>query len=206
MLAHSCEKRRRVLARGDRDATLGYLAYVRTMETWRKPTPTHESFERSTLYLAFVKFGRKMLDIEAVEPMRFLDFLLAREVPIDRWCDVTTYEIYLRELNKIETPDAASIRTVNLMQSWANETPARKWFNFFREIEPTRAVRWIMSGRISPWALYTAPSAESLLMRLSDEQIALVQPTLDPEFWNARLDKHPEDVERLRVIFAEFGA
>jgi hypothetical protein len=176
------------------------------MSTYRTPNrPGFEEFARSTLYGAFVRFGRYVGEINAISPHLFVDFLLKAEVKIDRWCNASVYETYLRELNKIESPDAAVERNILLMQAWANERPERHWTNFFREVEPALAAQWIKSGRVSPWVLMVAASAADLLTRMSDEQIGVVNTAVDPAFWEKMIEKHRAEVDQIRQIMAEAG-
>lgn len=89
-----------------------------------------------------------------------------------------------------------------LMREWEIET-GHDWHDFFRLLAPARAVLWILNGRISPWLLFTASSAQDLLDRLNPEQWQMISEAIDRDFWTARLKRHEEQVNSIRVTFTE---
>jgi hypothetical protein len=206
LLNHSCEIKRRWINKEERYVKLGFLAYQRFYTLMQQITKdkTYEEFMRSNYYLAFTKFGRHILKIDAINPEGFIDFVIKTQVPIDDWTNDYVYETYVRELCKKEQPEKATERTIELMQRWADET-GNSWTDFFRKLLPTQGVSLIRAGRISPWLIYIAPSAQNLLERMSDEQITLVQENIAPEWWLQRLDLHKEEVGNLKKILSEAG-
>lgn len=206
LLRHTCEQKRRYQQRDEKHVKLGFMAYVqfyrRSMP--RKGEPTYASFAKSSLYLAFVRFGRHLMDLNAVNPMNFVDFLLRIEAPIDRWLSPMLYQTYIRELNKNEAPLDALQRNFELMAKWANEHND-DWRTFFKKIDVPLAALWIANGRISPWILFTASSAHDLLQRLNPEQVELIETSIDPEFWRLKIERHSDDVEWIRTVLAEHG-
>lgn len=205
-LKHTCEQKRRYMDRDEKHVKLGFWAYARFYEVAYKGTKvqTYDLFSKSQFYKAFVKFGRHVLDINAVAPYQFVDFLIKGKVPIDNWCSQVVYDLYVRELAKRESPDAALERNFLLMQQWSLET-GEPWTDYFRKVPTPLAVMQIRSGRISPWVLYTAPSASELLGRFSAEQTDLVIQAIDPNFWGVKLEQHAADVEVIRTTLEEAG-
>ena len=201
-----CEKKRRF---GDKDlkhVRMAFLVYQRFYEiNYRsKKLKTYDQFIDSRFYIPFVTFGRYLQDINAINPMAFVDFLIKLGLPIDKWKSPTVYETYIRELNKRESPDAAVERNILLMQQWSSES-GEHWTDFFRKVKPPLATLWIRSGRISPWVLFVASSAAELFGRMSDEQMQIVESVLDPGFWGEKLENHKEEVEHIRSILDEAG-
>jgi hypothetical protein len=185
------------------------LAFIAYQQFYRramahKQQPTYETFARSKLYTAFVAFGRHVVDLNAVNPLGFIDFLLRIEAPIDTWTKQAVYQTYIRELNRNETPLDALERSFSLMQQWAHETN-NDWRAFFSLLETPLAVLWITTGRISPWVLFIASSAHRLMTRLTRDQIILVEQTIDPEFWRLKIERHQKDVDTIRDILEESG-
>lgn len=205
-LKHMCTKKQRFIDRDEKHVKLAFWIYQRFYEIACKgrKQQTYDQFAASQFYLAFTRFGKYIHEINAVSPQAFVDFLIRTQVPVDRWTSPPVYEVYLRELNKKESADAALERNFLLMQQWSVET-GREWTDFFREVPPALAVLWIRSGRISPWVLYTAPSAAELFARLSDEQMTLIQQALDPDFWGVKLSASAEEVEAIRTILQDAG-
>lgn len=201
-----CEKRRRYADRDHKHVRMGFAAYGKFYEVnyRRRKQKTFDEFVDSRFYSGFVAFGRYLDEINAINPTAFVDFLLKLGLPLDQWRSPTVYETYVRELNKRESPDAAVERNLLLMQQWSVDS-GEHWTDFFRKIKPPLATLWIKSGRISPWVLFVAASAEDLFARMSDEQMHLVQSVLDPVFWGAKLKTHQSEVDGIRAILDEAG-
>lgn len=198
-LTHMCESKRRWLDQDTKHVKLGFQVFRRFHEINYKGhrEKTYDDFMKSTFYVAFTKFGRYLLQLNAINPKAFIDFIIRTEVKLSHWESPLVYEKYIRELNKKESPEAAIERNFLLMQQWADDN-GEVWTDFFRKIEPAQATLWIKSGRISPWILFTASSAGDLFARLSDEQLLMVQSNIDPDYWDIRLERAKEDVAFIR--------
>lgn len=199
LMAHMCDMKQRHMTRDEKHVKLGFWVYCKFWEMNYRHVKqrTYEQFCTSSFFIAFTKFARYILDINAISPNAFVEFLLKSGLPIDKWHHAAVYETYVRELNKKESPSAALERNFLLMQQWALET-GEPWTEFFRKVAPAQATSWIRSGRISPWVLYLAPGAHDLYARLSPEQTELIYTALDPEFWSLKLEQHAEDVDMIR--------
>lgn len=206
LFAHMCAQKQRFIDRDEKHVKYGFMIFSKWWSmTYRSATPrTYDQFAKSQFYIAFVRFARYLLDINAVEPDEFVNFVLKNAVPIDDWQAAPVYELFLRELNKRESPDRALARNFMLMERWATET-GNPWTDFFRAVATPQAVMWIRAGRISPWVIYTAPSAQDLFGRMTPEQHELVQTALDPEFWSDKLAQNAAEVEAIRESLAEAG-
>jgi hypothetical protein len=206
LLRHACEPKRRHLARDEKTVRMGFAAYRQfyTIAYPHQSKPSYEDFAKSKLYAGFIRFGRYVMNINAINPPAFVEFLTRVEAPLNKWMSPVVYETYIRELNKSETPEAAVERNILLMQQWAMDTD-NHWTDFFRKVAPTLGTLWLQSGRISPWVMFTASSANDLINRMTDEQVKLIQTTLDPAFWEAKLSKHTDEVDHIRLILDEAG-
>lgn len=203
LVNHLCEKKRRWLHREDKPEKLAFIVYHHFyMRQMGRRSPNQRSFINSRLYGAFVRFARHVIDLEAINPLAFVDFLSKIEWPLDRWTNPEVYARYIRELTKNETPIEAIERNFMLMQQWSVSSGAA-WQDFFRLIAPPLATLWIITGRISPWLLFTASSAMELLHRLNPEQAQRVEQAVDTEYWQAKIALHQDDVERIRHTLAE---
>lgn len=206
LFAHLCEAKRRHLQKDDPATRRGFIAYERfyIKNMGHKKSPTYENFAKSHFYGAFVRFGRHTIDVNVLNLLGYIDFLLRTEVPIDKWTSHALYNTYVVELNKTEPPLNALERVFKVMQQWSIET-GEEWNDFFRKIEPPRAALWIANGKISPWILFTASSAPELFKRMPPEQAAMVERTIDPEFWRLKLERNQQEVEVIRSMLAENG-
>lgn len=194
-----CETKRRYLCQDEKANKTGFWIFQKfwDMNYRSKRTRTYADFVGSNLYKVLVAFGKYIQDINAVRPEYFVEFLLKGEVAVDRWMSPVIYESYIRELNKKESPSAALERNFLLMEQWAS-TSGEDWTDFFRKVPCPLATSWIISGRVSPWVLYVAPSAAMLLDRMSEEQLTLIQKNVEPKFWAVKLEKHAAEVDVMR--------
>jgi hypothetical protein len=204
LINHVCERKRRYLQRDDKTTKYGYMVYEHWFRRTMRQVKSIEDFETSNYYTAFVRFARYLLDLNAINPLGFVDFLARFEVPLDRWTDPGYYGTYIRETNKNESPREAIGRNVMLINEWSIDT-GQDWRDFFRLVSPARATQWIIGGRISPWLLLIASSASALLARLSGEQMAMIEAAIDSQYWKARLARHQSEVDELRIILQEYN-
>jgi hypothetical protein len=206
LLSHVCEPKRRLMEKDQKHVVFAFWAYNHfwKMNMYGAKERTYKDFMTSNVYTAYVRFGRYIMDINAINPKAYVDYLMKNKVKIDDWVKDSVYERYIRELNTKESADAAIQRTTMLMEEWAINT-GKPWVDFFREINPNQATSWILSGRISPWVIYTANSSHEMFDRMSDEQLALVHNYINPDFWKHRIKMHQTDVATIREIFDSVG-
>jgi hypothetical protein len=165
---------------------------------------TYQEFMDSSHYNAFVKFGKYMIDINAINTEAFVEFLLRAKIPIKDWDKPIVYEQYIRELNKKEPADSAFERNVLLMQQWSMDT-GEEWSDFFKKVSPNLATQWIKGGRVSPWVLYAASTSQDLFDRLSDEQLKMIERAVDPKFWSRKFEQCREDYDFIRDLLTQAG-
>ena len=192
------------MERDQRHVQLGYKVFHRYFELSFRQNKNWTDFINSQFYNDFVKVGRFIEDNNPIRPADWIEFIVQSQRPVREWSTQAMYEVYLREITKKETPDAAFKRNVELMETWANAN-GEKWNDFFRKVAPAQATLWIKTGRISPWMFYLCESAGELMGRFSPEQIKIIEKYLEPDFWRLKLDKYPEDVAYYRSLCDEFG-
>lgn len=193
------------MAKDEKINRTAFILYSKFFEiSMRKNDKTYYDFITSKYFDGFMKFGKYVIDIQAIRPDEFMKFLIKASVKFDDWTRDFIYDQYVRELNKKETPDAAVERTILLFQQWEQDS-GKPWNDFFREIHPNQAVGYIKSGRISPWVLYSAPSAIALLERMSDEQVSIVEKSVDPRFWSYKFEQEEKYVSFIRSLLTEYG-
>ena len=207
LVNHICEQKRRFLDRDEPVVKLAFQVYSRFYAYNYKHAKNidYDHFQKSQIYTSFVKFARYLRDLNASRAMHFVDFLIKSELKLTDWSKPSVYEIYMREVAKAESADAALERNILLMESWANET-GHDWQDFFRQIAPSLATQWIVSGKISPWVLLTTSSGHSLLEeRLSVEQCELVMKAVDFAFWEQMRQSRADEFEEIRKILSSAG-
>jgi hypothetical protein len=207
LIKHLCKKKKRYLERERQDVRFGYIAYRIFYDIsypTRRKAVSQEHFRESSVYDAFVRFGKYVVDVNAIAPEEFIRFAVQSKRSIDKWCSDSLYMEYVRLLNRVESYDRAIERTLLLAESWANKE-GRELKNFFREIAPALAVQWIVSGRISPWVLFNSDSGKELLGKFSDEQFDLLQKAIDMKFWGKKFLDNIDDCHSIQAFLQSEG-
>jgi hypothetical protein len=204
---HVCEKKRRHIEKDEKHVKIAFICfkhYCTKTNRLNKYQPSYDDFIDSSLYKEFISFGKHLININVSNHLGFVDFLIKMQTPLKKWSSVSTYEIYMRELNKNETPLQALERNILVMQQWSINT-GEDWTEFFKKISTQTAVLWIKSGKISPWLLFSASSASDLLSRMNQEQLEIVNNTVDAGFWELKIKRHQEDMKYIQKELSEAG-
>jgi uroporphyrinogen-III decarboxylase len=123
-------------------------------------------------------------------------------IKLDHWCRDELYDSYISELIKKEPADGAIQRTIKTMMDWAEANNAA-WEHYFQYVPLNRATHDIKEGLISPWVLLNAKSGKGLLQRMNDEQLSIIGPMIDPQFWLRRFKALPADTELVKEVIRE---
>lgn len=204
-LKHLCAKKQRFLERDTKYYHIAYQAYSRFYQlSYRKNAPDLDKFEASSIYLGFIKFGRYVLDINAVDPMEYATYLVKHNTPLADWCKDRIYEQHIRDLVLRESPERALERNTMLMESWAHRE-GKLIKDFYREIGTGKALQWLRSGRISPWVMLNCQSGQELLGKFSDEQMMLAGEALNRKLWDGKFSRHLQFVYDIQDALKEIG-
>lgn len=184
LAVHMCEPKRRYQEQGERGVQLGLQAYLKFYETTQGSAKlkTFDDFATSPYYRAFVKFGRYCVDIRAINPGRFMEWLLKHNKKIDHWCRDTMYTEYLISYLQIENVNDALARAIEFGIDWSEQSgsPAEDCLRYGNN---NAMVYAITAGRISPWIVYNCESGQKFLSELDATQIAMTWPYIDSEVW-----------------------
>ena len=204
LVVHICEQKRRHLSKDEKHVKFGLLTFQRFYELTQKAKKpkTFEEFASSSFYTAFVKFGSFMSNTNPIYPDRFIDFVIKSGVKLDHWCRDELYDKYISELIKIEPADGAIQRTIQTMIDWG-ETNKSPWEHYFAYVNTNRATHDIKEGLISPWVLLNSKAGKEMLKGMNDEQLAIVGPVIDPQFWKRRFNSLPADVVLVKDVIKE---
>ena len=204
LVVHICEQKRRHLSKSEKHVQMGLLTFQRFYELTQKAKQpkTFEEFSTSSFYTAFVKFGSFLVNTAPIYPEMFIDFVIKSGVKLDHWCRDELYEQYIADLIKKEPADGAIQRTIKNMMDWADANSAQ-WEHYFQYVNLNRATHDIKEGLISPWILLNSKSGKELLKRMNDEQLEIVSPMIDPQFWVRRFKALPADTELVKDVIKE---
>lgn len=204
LAVHVCEQKRRHLSKNDKHVQAGLLTYQRFYDITQKgkSQKSFDDFASSSYYTAFVKFGSFLVNTSPVYPERFVDFVVKSGVKLDHWCRDNLYEQYIYELIRIEPAEPAIQRTIQTMMDWADKNSA-SWEHYFQYVNLNRSTHDIKEGLISPWVLLNSKSGKDMLRRMNDEQLEIVGPFVDPQFWIKRFNTLPADLELVKDLIKE---
>ena len=206
LAVHSCEPRRRRQEQSERGVQLGLQAYLKFYQLTQGSAKlkTFDDFADSPYYRAFVKFGRYCVDIRAINPARFIEYVLKQNKKIDHWCRDSIYTEYLLDYLRIENVNDALARAIEFGIIWQEQTdnPAHDCLRYGNSNTICHA---IASGRISPWVIYNSESGQQFLSELSTEQIAMIWSYIDSDFWMKKFQDYPTDQEYVKDILNKAG-
>jgi len=206
LIAHMCEQKRRVLQKDEKRVQTGFFAYNRFYQLTQaaKKQKPYSDFCKSAYYNAFVKFGSFINNVNPLYPERFIDYVIKSGVKLDHWCRDELYDKYLSELVKIEPVESAVQRSLQYMMEWGDENNAN-FAHYFNYVSVNRAVHNIRDGKISPWMVMNSAGGVDLLKKFSNEQLELVNQTLDIPFWIKKIRDNPADVALVKEVCKEAG-
>lgn len=203
LINHMCEPKRRWQQEHETGVRFGLHSYLRFYEISQGSAKlkTYADFVSSPYYTAFVKFGRHMVGIRAVNPVAFTEWVLKQNKKIDHWCHEAVYVEYLIQYMRKEATQDAMERALIEMQKYADEHDELKSFNdYFRIANPNRICLHIANGRISPWVVYNCDSGIAFLDGLTEEQINIIINWIDPTFWSKKFKDYPTDTDWVKGI------
>ena len=206
LAVHSCEPRRRRMEKDEAGVRLGFQSYIKFYEMTQGSAKlkTFDDFAESPYYRAFVKFGRHCVAIRAINPARFVEWVLKQNKKIDHWCKDSVYTEYLTDYLKLEAVNDALARAIEFGIDWSEQTsnPPHDCLRFGN----TNAMAYAVStGRISPWVIYNCESGQGFLDELDQTQIAMVWPYIDADFWQRKFKDYPADQEYAKEILKKAG-
>jgi len=207
LITHMCAIKQRYKDKDTWVSRYGHKLYNRFYKLCTPTSPkekTFDDFAQSKYYIAFVKLARYIQEIKPIDKDRYADWLFMNNVKEKKWCDDKTYEKYVIDLLQKETVDRALERSIAQMDEWATENETN-FTQFFYEVPPPLAVDMIRYGKISPWVLYLADSADALWERLNTEQGEIISESIDPKVWRKKFETKLNDRQYAKQLLDEAG-
>ena len=206
LIVHVCEQKKRYQSQTETGIQIGLRAYQTFYEMSQSSgkLKTFDDFAKSPYYRAFAKFGQYCVSIRAINVLRFTEWLLKNNKKIDYWCRDSVYGEFLEQYLKVESPTDALQRAVEQSIVWSeeNSTPSHDYLRYGNDNALCYAVT---TGRISAWVLYNSQSGQEFLSRLNNEQIAMIWPYVDSDFWQEKFKSYTIDVEYIKDILKTAG-
>lgn len=198
LTSHACERKRRFQQQREIGVQWGFQAYNIFYEhTQSGKAKTYEQFVDSSYYTAFVRFGRYCHSVHCINLARFTQWLLKNNYKLDQWTSDRYYTDWLNDYVQRENLQDALERSMQTMVDYAHEHPELRngYRDYFRVVNENKICYHISTGRISPWVVYHSESGQEFLARLTEDQVAMVIPIIDPAYWQSKFKDLPEDVQ-----------
>lgn len=209
LVAHLCEPKRRYNQQQEQGVQIGFNAYLKFYEITQGSArlKTYNDFCSSNFYIAFVRYGRWAVDIRAINVQNLTEWLLKNNHKLDHWTKENLYLTWLKEYIRREPPQDAIERALKEMQEYADtETVLQNNFaNYFKFGSANRISKHISDGRISPWIVYNCDSGIEWLSQANPEQLAIIMPMIDPDFWKKKFKDYLADTEWVKMILHKAG-
>ena len=205
LVAHMCERKRRVLQKNEKRVQAGFMAFNRfwTMAQGSK-AKTYEEFCDTSYYNAFVKFGSFINNTNALYPDKFVDYVIKSGTKLDHWCRDSLYEQYLYETLKTEPVESAVQRTLQTMMEWGDEHNAN-FAHYFKYVSLNKAVYDIKNGNISCWVILNSVDGKYMVQKMTDDQLEMIAPAFEVPYWLRKFKEVPADVALVQEILDEVG-
>lgn len=206
LATHNCEPKRRIAQQNEVGVRLGFRCFQKFFN-YIKPSDaekTYLEFVDSPYYLAFVKFGRYCVEIRAISPEAFCDWLIKGNRKLDQWTRDSYYDEFLLDYLQRELSASALERSIETMTVWAEENNAR-FQDYFKYASESRICFDIQRGRISPWIIYTSQTGQDFLNKLNEKDLAHIWRYIDSDFWIKNFDRCKIDFDWTKEIVDRAG-
>tara|TARA_B100001057_G_scaffold131867_1_gene131119 strand:+ start:4580 stop:5317 length:738 start_codon:yes stop_codon:yes gene_type:complete len=208
LASHVCEQKRRWQQEKDKHVQVGMQAYVRFFEktqgNTRASNKTYGDFANSPYYNAFVKFGKHVMDIRAINTAKFIDWVIDNNIKLDQWTYDVHYEKYIDTHLRVESWQDAVSRSLKTMENWADEHEVQLNTYFFAG-KLTKICHDVVHGRVSSWVIFNCESGVNFLSKVNEEQLALIYPYIDPDFWQKNFIKYHNETEIVKSALKDAG-
>jgi hypothetical protein len=206
LISHVCEQKRRWQNQKYsyvQDAYSAYKQFDKSCHPGRKTLPpTYQEFSRSNFYSAFVKFGNWCQQQQVQEYNQFVSWLLNNNIPLDRWCDIKAYQLFLHHLLTQESSEQALKRSLATIFDWSSTT-GQSHTKFFQLAHPSVLLNWILQGKISAWLIYNCESALEFLNKCTPEQLNILNNHAPAHKWKIRFLRHQEECDAIKQTLAQ---
>lgn len=204
---HICSKMKRLKDKNKKEFIVGFWSF-KVFKKWNtirklKEDPSINDFVKFRNYNTFIKFGKRYSFLGVKETEQFMLHICKNEIPFKDWLEIKTYDSWLIKKSINEDPIDASESGIKLMLEWQTKSEY-EWIDFFREVNTEIAVEFIISGKLSPWLVFSG-IANDLLERMSDRQLDILTETLNIEVWTEQITKHYDEIEHIKSVYKEFG-
>lgn len=206
VLSHLCEQRRRFQQKDTQFARFGFEAFneINAHIFGRDAVKTEEEFRKSEFYLACLRWGHFVIDINCMDVREYLKWLLKLNIPIDKWDNDQIYDCWLQALVFEEDPWVSYERCIKSLARWSEETDSN-YIHYFREAGTARIMTDIRNGSVTGWLVFCSDSGKEWMGSISSSDLEIVWGWLDAARWKFRFEKLPEEFNQFNEMNTAIG-
>lgn len=210
ILTHKCTKRDRYNDRDSRQMREAFRIYMHFMNfnrmSIKKGVEPLMHFIKSKYFNEFFDLAGYILQTDILNKEDFITNIISTGKKVYEWTTTKTLTEWTIQCIKNEHPTYAVERSIPALVEWGalNEC---EWNTFFSNVSTERAIRWLETGKISPWLIYTASteSGNKLLSRFSDTELDYIYQYIEPTFFTRKMIKYDDECKRIRELLTGAG-
>jgi len=195
LLAHTCEKKRRWLAKEFPETIAGFAAFdlFYRLSMQHKPKE-YKDFVDSQFFSAFVKYGSYCINTRVIDTEAYTRWLVRKQAKLKDWPTDRMYMLFVRDHVKKETVDRA-------LERFVEHASKTSYFDTFWESAGGYVIAdWVESGKISPWIVICSTRAQVALNAMNEECFNRVANAIDAGHWGKKTQQAPQDAAWVRHI------
>lgn len=202
-LAHKCKQMKRAEEFQSPDGQAAWNYYQQWMKRQRKAVHQPTSFLNSRYFRTFLNFASfvKRVDLPMVD--KFIWLMIEKKYPPTLWTSDEIYTIFLEFLDFKTTPMEQFAVSLQTVMKYADKLDI-DITRVFDTIAPNEVIHLIRKRRLSPWFLLFSKSFKKMFkMRMSQEEMIIMENLIRPEFWVEQFENHPREVEKIKSSLQE---
>lgn len=154
-----------------------------------------DDFLKSPFYNTFVKLSEFGVTNQIVSSYKYIDWLLAANVPQRLWYSENNLPRFREWLVENENPIDQTKATKDYIQVWCRENDMRP-DEFWEKITVGHALKMITSNKISPWVLFGhEPALEGLMSRFQGEPLHILNDHVNIGYWLKKIENETTQVD-----------
>lgn len=203
---HSCTKKR--LAKETSDASMVRAKWL--FDFWINYNGygnprTQAKFERSPHYRPFVEFTHHAEQIYLPAPaVEFIKWASDEKIPLVQWKTDKVTNRFKKAFERGDHVLEAVASSLEQIASWCDGYGV-DMSEFFGMISPAEMIRWLQSGRMSPWVFMLSPKNAAFISRCDNDQIDFISDLLDVDYWDSRLSFSTGPAAEVLTVLKEVG-
>jgi hypothetical protein len=203
---HMCKKKALAQDIGDLNVRNAYklFSFWYTYNGFRNHSKTYPEFLKSPYFSKFIEVTEYVSSVYLPNGREYVRWCVDNNISTYDWVKDKTLKRYQVDYNKKNEPVSSAIRSLEAIATWCEqkEIPIEE---FFKSIKPTEALIWIQNGRLNPWVLFSTGASDVLLNKFSEDQLVIMNETLDLDYWTSRLKVSREAVNEVANIMDQLG-